>query len=58
MLVGRIIEIRETDITIDDLALLRSLKNKLYSKECTLRTLEFLWDLLTIKSSNVKLAVE
>jgi hypothetical protein len=37
---------------------LRSLKNKLYSKECTLRTLEFLWDLLTIKSANVKLAVE
>lgn len=58
MLIHRIIEIREADITIDDLALLRSLKNKLYSKECTLRTLEFLWDLLTVKSGNVKVAVE
>jgi hypothetical protein len=58
MLIKRIIEIRETDITTDNLVLLRALKNKLYSKECILNTLKFLWNLLTIKSANVKVSVE
>lgn len=56
-LVYKIIEIKETDVTIDNLALLRALKNKLYSKDCIVKTLSYLWDLLTIKSANVKPAV-
>lgn len=58
LLINKVLEIKETDITIDNLNLLRALKNKLYSRECTLRMLQYLWDLLTTKSAGVKHAVE
>lgn len=32
LLINKVLEIKETDITIDNLNLLRALKNKLYSR--------------------------
>jgi uncharacterized protein YjaG (DUF416 family) len=50
--------LKETDITIDKLNLLRTLKDKDLNKEYKVKILNYLWECLTIKSTNIKQNVE
>lgn len=57
-LVAKILEIRETELTVGNLGLLKVLKDKVYSRISIMKMLEYLWDLITVKANIIKVAVE
>ena len=57
-LVAKILQIKETELTVGNLGLLKVLKNKVYSRISIMKMLEYLWDLITVKASIIKVAVE
>lgn len=57
-IIDKILTLKETDITIDKLNLLRTLKDKDLNKEYKVKILNYLWECLTIKSTNIKQNVE
>lgn len=56
-LVSKILETKESELTVGNLGLLKVLKTKVYSKLYIMRMLTYIWDLITIKSGNIKVAV-
>jgi hypothetical protein len=57
-LIEMILAIKETDLTIDKLNLLRTLKDSEITDECKEKILYYLWELLTVKSTGIKQKVE
>lgn len=57
-IIDRILSVKESEITIEKLNLLKVLKNRELNKEYNMKILAYLWDCITIKSSNIKSSVE
>ena len=57
-LIDRLLEVKETDITIDKLNLLRTLKDRELSVQYKVKILNHLWELLTVKSTNIQAKIE
>ena len=58
LLISKILQLRETELTIDNLGLLRELKNRDIGNDMQMKILSFLWDILTVKSGNIKTNIE
>lgn len=53
-IIDKILVVKETEITIDKLNLLKILKDKDLDVEYKAKILTYLWDSITIKSVNIK----
>jgi len=53
-----LVDIKETELTIDKLNLLRTLKNREISSAYKEKIMYYLWECLTVKSANIKQNVE
>ena len=57
-LVDKILSLKETELTTDKLNLLRTLKNYDISSQHKERVLYYLWECLTVKSTNIRQNIE
>ena len=57
-LIDIILSLKETELTVDKMNLLRTLKDQEISSECKEKIMYYLWDNLTVKSTNIKQNVE
>jgi hypothetical protein len=57
-IIDKLLSVKETDITLDKLNLLRTLKDKPLTTEYKIKILNYLWECLTIKSTNIKQSIE
>ena len=58
MLLDKLLALKETELTPENLNLLRELKNRELVDEYQIKILTFLWDVLTTKSFNIKTNIE
>lgn len=58
VLVSKILALKETELTNDNLSLLKELKNRELGTDMQMKILSFLWDTLTVKSGNIKINIE
>lgn len=57
-IIDKLLNVKETDLTLDKLNLLRTLKDKPLTTEYKIKILNYLWECLTIKSTNIKQSIE
>lgn len=57
-MIDKLLAVRETELTVDKLQLLRVLKDRPLNMEYKVKILNYLWECLTIKATNIKQQVE
>lgn len=58
LILEKLLSLNEKELTLDNLNLLRELKNREISDELQMRILSFLWDIIALKSLNIKTNIE
>lgn len=57
-IIDKLLSVKESELTIDKLNLLRVLKDRQLSTDYKVKVLNYLWECLTVKSTNIKQQVE
>lgn len=57
-LLDRLLAVKETELTVDKLQLVRVLKDRQLSVDYKVKILNYLWELLTVKATSIKQQVE
>ena len=58
LILEKLLSLKETELTADNLNLLRELKNREISEDYQMRILSYLWEVISVKSINIKTNIE